>query len=149
MSFIVAVLETMWGDREGRAPRYFKINPHNKSGKRLYKFVGPENAHRLVVTNCCRELVTSANHHGKPDAKWLHENLTRLNPSIILVCGAVARKTFRESGYALSDKNIDFEYFSSLDVDGRTVFWLLHPAARTWTKKQLRETERRIQKATR
>lgn len=127
---IVAVLDTMWVGREARAPRYFKINSHNHTGKRLYKFVGPENAHRLLVTNVCREAVSHANRHGKPDPDWLLENLKRLDPYIILVCGKVAQKAFKECGYMPLRKPI----------------YIQHPAARTWTKKQLRETERRIQK---
>lgn len=132
MGKIVAVLETMWGDRVGRAPRYFKINPYNLSGKRLYRFVGPENVSRLVVTNCCRELVTSVKQHGKPDAHWLDENLERLNPSVVLICGRVAQETFDETGrqYAGCHK----------------VIYLPHPAARTWTKKSLRETARKVSK---
>lgn len=135
MKTIVAILDTMWGERKGRAPRFFKINPYNKSGKRLYKFVGPENAHRLYVTNCCRELVTSANHHGKPDPHWLDENLERLNPDIVLVCGKVAEETFNQTGRQHSGCH-------------KKIIYIPHPASRMWTKKQLRETERKIQQAT-
>ena len=127
---IVAILETMWGDRAGRAPRHFKINPLNCSGRRLYKLVGPGNADRLLVTNACKELVTNANRHGKPDPNWLLENLRRLDPDLILVCGSVAKKTFKECGY----------------VPLRHPVYMPHPAARNWTKRRLRETQRAIQK---
>jgi hypothetical protein len=134
MKRIVAVLETMWGEREGRAPRWFKINPNNHSGRRLYKFVGSENKSRLVVTNACRELVISPTHHGKPDPEWLGENLRRLNPSVILICGNVAKETF--------DKACPMIW----DGDAKVIY-MPHPAARTWTKTRLREMEKRIQKA--
>jgi hypothetical protein len=130
MGPIVAVLETMWGYRTGRAPRYFKINPLNASGRRLYKLVGEQNKERLLLTNVCRELVTKAKHHGKPDPDWLAENLIRLDPDIILVCGRVAQKTFKECGY----------------VPLRKPIYMLHPAARNWTKARLREVQRKIQK---
>jgi len=69
---VVAILETMW-DWRGQAssagyrqaPEYFRINPSNHSGRRLYKLIGPDS--RLLVTNACRELVSSAKHHGKGD----------------------------------------------------------------------------------
>lgn len=131
-NLIVAILDTMWGGsfRIGRAPRYFKINPKNKSGNRLYKFVGPENHDRLVVVNACQELVSCATQHGKPNPEWLAENLRRLSPAVILVCGKVAQKTYLASKYEAKGP----------------IFYLNHPAARTWTKKQLRATERRVQK---
>lgn len=131
---IVAVLDTMWGDRAGRAPRHFKINPYNHSGKRLYRLVGERNAHRLLVTNACRELVVNANQHGKPDPEWLADNLRRLNPALILVCGSIAQRTFERSGFIHERHPYG-------------VLYIHHPAARCWTKKLLREVEREIQKA--
>jgi len=127
---IVAVLETMWGYRSGRAPRWFRINPQNASGRRLYKLIGEENSHRLLVTNACRELVTSAKRHGKPDPDWLLENLIRLDPHLILVCGNVAQKAYKACGYVPLRKS--------------RVLHIAHPAARNWTKKRLREVQRRI-----
>lgn len=125
---VVAVLETMWGGPRGRAPRYFKINPYNKSGQRLYKLVGDLS---LVVTNACREMVSHARHHGKPDPEWLLENLKRLRPDLILVCGKVAKRTYKKSGYK---------------PDGCKVMFILHPAARTWTKASIKRTTKRIAK---
>lgn len=135
MKPIVAVLETMWGDRAGRAPRHFKINPENASGRRLYKLVGEKNRNRLLVTNVCRELVTNANQHGKPDADWLLENLIRLQPDLILVCGRVAKKTF-DATFVIGWPMVNLP----------RILYMAHPAARCWTKKRLRETQRAIQK---
>ena len=129
---VVAILETMWGERAGRAPRYFKINPYNCSGRRLYKLIGP--GHNLLVTNACRELVTSANKHGKPDAGWLLDNLMRLQPDLILVCGKVAQKTFEETGY------------NGHEASKSEALYIAHPAARNWTSKRLKETQKQIQK---
>lgn len=133
-SKIVAVLDTMWGDRPGRAPRYFRINPYNHTGKRLYKLIGAENAKRLYVTNVCRELVTHASQHGKPDPIWLAENLRRLDPAVILVCGSVAQKAFDQICPTIWDGN-------GVEI------YMPHPAARCWTKRMLRETERKIRKS--
>ena len=130
---IVAVLETMWGDRPGRAPRFFQINPDNNSGRRLYKLVGEE--HQLLVTNACKELVTSANKHGKPDPKWLADNLSRAHKAdIILVCGKVAQKTYWQA----------VELFALCVHSGQRVYHIPHPAARRWTKKRLQEVHRNI-----
>jgi uracil-DNA glycosylase len=132
---IVAVLETMWGDKPGRAPHYFKISPQNYTGKRLYKLIGPENAHRLVVTNVCKELVTSPNHHGKPDPWWLRENLDRLKPRLILVCGRIAQRTFRYCDYII-------------DENETVCMYIPHPAARgEWSAARLRRTALQIARA--
>src|SRR5690349_8002265 len=77
--FVVAVLDTMY-DWQGKtseagyreAPRYFRINPRNFTGKRLYKLVGKN---KLLVTDACRELVSSPDEHGVPDPNWLSENI--------------------------------------------------------------------------
>lgn len=126
----LAVLETMWGDRAGRAPRLFQINPHNFSGRRLYRLTG-ETPGALWCTNCCRELVTGPNHHGTPDAGWLAENLARWGDwegGCILVCGNIAQSTFRRL---------------AAPPPCRTVF-LPHPAARSWTTTALTRAGRLI-----
>jgi hypothetical protein len=70
---IVALLESMWGWRgyseAGDVIRYFRINPDNFSGRRLYSLIGP--SHSLLVTNSCRECQRSANDHGTPDPAWV------------------------------------------------------------------------------
>lgn len=119
---IVAVLESMWDWRQmtsgagyKEAPRSFHINPDNYSGKRLYRIVGRDAD--LLVTNACRELCGSANHHGTPDPDWLRENLDILAPfDVLLVCGKVAQATYARSGY---------EFERKIDMP--------HPAARMWT----------------
>jgi hypothetical protein len=119
---IVAILDTMWDDRQmtsragyREACRSFRINPQNHSGRRLYRIVGSDAD--LHVTNACRELGTSANHHGKPDPDWLRENLERLMPfDVLLVCGKVAQATYARTG---------FEFARVIEMP--------HPAARMWT----------------
>lgn len=148
---VVAILETMW-DWRGRtsgagyceAPRYFRINPQNYSGKRLYKLVGP-NA-RLLVTNACRELAKSAKDHGIPDPHWLAENLKIINGDIedpdenikstqridvLLVCGKVAQATYKNCGYTPAQAR---------------VIEMPHPAARVyWTRHNIAMMAQRIQ----
>ncbi len=131
---IIAVLETMWDWRQQtssagykQAPRHFKINPRNFSGRRLYRIAGPDA--NLLVTNACRELVGSASQHGKPDPAWLRENLDLLMPfDVLLVCGKVAQATYAQTGF----------------VFDRTVL-MMHPAARTWTNAMLDEAAANVQ----
>lgn len=126
---VAALLDTMWGSRKARAPRWFRINPHNHSGRRLYKLVGKEVD--LRVTNCCPMMQTSARDHGTPDAAYVAENLRRLEPfALLLVCGAVAQRTYAASGYNIGNAHL---------------LTLKHPAARTWTKKELEDTARQVQ----
>jgi hypothetical protein len=73
----------------------------------------------LHVTNACRELCGSANHHGTPDPEWLRENLELLAPfDVLLVCGKVAQATYARSGYEFARK-IEIPAPSGADVDAR------------------------------
>lgn len=134
----LAVLETMWdwngltsgAGYLGTAPRFFHINPRNFSGARLLRLVGGPAlglAKILDVTNSCPKLANGPNSHGVPDPAWLGENLRRWQALLalphnqgkagtVLVCGAVAQRTFAACG----------------GWPGRTVL-LPHPAARHWT----------------
>jgi hypothetical protein len=130
---IVALLESMWGWRgysaEGDVIRYFRINPENFSGKRLYRICGD---HSLLVTNSCRECQASANDHGKPDPQWVADNLKFLagqQMDLLLVCGKVAKETYERSGFK-------FE----------RVIFMDHPAARRWTNKALDDTHAEIER---
>jgi hypothetical protein len=133
---IVAVLESMWDWRQmtsgagyEEAPRSFRINPQNYSGKRLYRIVGPDAD--LHVTNACRELCGSANHHGTPDPLWLRENLDILAPfDVLLVCGKVAQATYAQTGHS-------FE----------RVIEIPHPAARRWTQAAIGAAAQRVKDA--
>jgi hypothetical protein len=130
---IVAVLDSMWdwrrrttGAGHCEAPRYFRINPQNFSGKRLYRIAGRDTD--LLVTNSCRELCSSANHHGTPDANWLFENLKILEPfDLLLICGKVAQATYALSGY---------EFERKIEMP--------HPAARMWTNAMLDAATERV-----
>lgn len=127
----LVILDTMWGEG-GRAPRWFAISPYNHSGKRLYYLTGLRFP-QVWVANSCREQMTASHQHGKPDPKWLAECLTILPGNIkklpLLVCGAVAQKTYKACGY---------------NYEGPVEF-LPHPAARLWTKELLEETKQRLE----
>jgi hypothetical protein len=117
---IVALLESMWGWRgyseAGEVVRYFRINPDNFSGRRLYRICGD---HTLLVTNSVRECQNTASDHGKPDPVWVAENLKFLaseKMDLLLVCGKVAKETYEASGFQFP-----------------RVIFMDHPAARRWT----------------
>lgn len=127
---VVALLESMWDWRSmtgaGEAPRSFRINPENHSGRRLYKLIGE--GCDLRVTNSCREVQRSANHHGTPDPAWVHENLTLLQPfGLLLICGKVAQATFKDSCYIAIN-----------------VIEMPHPAARMWSKEMIAKYQAQI-----
>jgi hypothetical protein len=125
---VVALLESMWGDRPGNpgiAPRAFHINPYNFSGSRLYRMMRGSNG-RLLVTNCCKEMQTSAKGHGTPDPAYVAANLAWLKPDLLLVCGRVAQRTYTASGYLCP------------------VLLMPHPAARNWTNEALSSINKQI-----
>jgi hypothetical protein len=126
MIHVLAILDTMWGNRDGLAPRVFKINSKNFSGRRLYSLVGEGNS--LLVTNACRELVNASHKHGTPDTTWLSQNLNILQRykafDVILVCGKVAQVTFKQCKFTSRP------YTRIIEIP--------HPAARTvWTKEYI------------
>lgn len=142
---VVAILETMYdwrGMASGagyvvEAPRFFQINPNNFSGRRLYKLCGP--SAELLVTNACRELVSSPKQHGTPNPEWLAENLAQIESNlpdsaaidVLLVCGKVAQQTFKECGYKLKRGK---------------VIEIPHPAARqVWNRDFIAQTAQLIQ----
>jgi hypothetical protein len=124
----VVVLETMWGDPKATAPGFFRINPYNHSGRRLYWLLGHED---FWVTNACRELVSNARQHGTPDPDRLAKNLQRLTYDLLLVCGKVAQRTYRNCGYEAACKTL----------------FMPHPAARSWTKASLAEWRQKLEAA--
>lgn len=116
-----------------QAPRYYVINEQNLTGSRLYKWCGER--YQLMVTNACPELVKSAKHRGKPDRKWLSENLRQLHErtkskqfDLLLVCGKVAQDTY-----------------NPFDAGKARIIELPHPAARMWTRNALALVGRVIQ----
>lgn len=127
---IVALLESMWnwqGCHTGQleADRYFRINPDNFSGRRLYRICGE---HSILVTNSCRYVQKSANHHGTPDSAWVAENLKMLEPfELLLVCGKIARKTYESTG-----------------LHHPKVIFMDHPAARRWSNATLDAMTKRV-----
>lgn len=112
----VVILEVAWG----YGGRWFRINPHNFSGRRLYQIFG---AHRFLVTNACPDVVGDASGRGSPSPEHLRGVLGVLRPRFVLVCGAVADRTF-------APDMVDAEC---------TVMRAAHPAARSWTKLALEQ----------
>jgi len=113
----VAVLETIWGSEV--SPRFFRINPYNVSGSRLYRLIESRD---LWVTNVCRLAGRHARQHGIPDADWLCQNLNLIDCDVLLVCGRIAQATYAQTtGYWKRDAR---------------VIRMPHPAARNWTREQ-------------
>lgn len=146
---VVALLESMWGwggynDAGEVAPRYFRINPDNHSGRRLYRLVG---AHSLLVTNSCRIVQQSANHHGTADPEWVRENIGILNIDrmhLLLVCGKVAQQTFRKIATIPAGAIEGKAYIAGI---GTISFLMIdHPAARRWSIEKLDQTQQHIER---
>lgn len=109
----------MWGEC-GKSPGWFRINPKNHTGRRLYWFLGHDD---LWVTNACREQVAKATLHGTPDPEWLASNLKRLTYDLLLLCGNISQETYLKCGYRPECR----------------IVAIPHPAARMQTKELLEE----------
>lgn len=146
---IVALLESMWGWRGFHeagevAPRYFRINRDNHSGRRLYRLVGTRD---LLVTNCCRTVQKTANDHGTPDLEWVRENLAILKidrMDLLLVCGRIAQQTFNQIASMPSGATDGESYISGIGI---VRFYMIdHPAARRWSIEKLNQTQQHIER---
>jgi len=154
MANIVALLDSMWGwggyhEAGVEAPRYFKINPDNHSGKRLARLCGN---HSLLVTNSCRLVQSHANAHGIPDIEWVKENLKFLHQQevpLFLICGRVAQDTFRQATSRSSDLNFAFQsgrFYIGPGEKWARFLMIDHPAARRWSNAKLDATAAEIQR---
>lgn len=123
------VLDTMWGGWGGnhQAPRWFRIDPENHSGRRLHWLL---EGHSFWVTNACRAYVAHAGQHGTPDPVWLADNLKRVQCRLLLVCGRVAQATYDRCGH---------------QPQGH-VLRIMHPASRTWTRAELDRAKGQVQR---
>lgn len=142
----VVVLNTMWdwenlttsAGYKAVAPRWFSINPNNKSGKLLYYILGTKG---FVVTNACKELVTNPNQQGKQDPVWLANNLRALYEKyqykMILVCGKPANSCFTKCNELLT---------TDYKPPKMRVIKLKHPAARDWTKQEVERWRKYLEK---
>lgn len=130
----LALLDTMWG-ADGDAPHWFSINPHNHSGRRLYRLTG---ADEVWVSNACPRSVSRATQHGTPDPEWVYRSFRliaeRWRSAPLLVCGTVAQETYLASVGLYGKRN------GKLGVHRGAVLYLPHPAARSWTRSTLDAT---------
>lgn len=151
MAKVVALLESMWGwggynDPGAEAPHFFRINPDNHSGRRLYSLVG---SHELVVTNCCRIVQETANDHGKPDLEWVRQNLQMASRemNLLLVCGRIAKDSFERVASIPSGITDGIAYISG-NGTGEVFHWYAidHPAARRWSHAKIEQTQAHIER---
>lgn len=131
----VAVLDTMWIGRVRKAPPWFHINPHNRSGARLYKLL--DGHYDLLVTNVSPTTVTSAKEHGKPNVLYMENNLIRISKEVapidlLLVCGNVAQRTYSEAVFV--DAGFAVEH----------TILMPHPAWRGWSTATLASMKAQI-----
>lgn len=94
---VVAILQSMWGPERGTAPLFFRINPRNRSGAKLYRIT---DGHSLVVTNTASVCGDSPDDHQPIDLAHLKRALDRLRNGIgvgaVLVCGNQAKEAWLE-----------------------------------------------------
>jgi hypothetical protein len=80
----------------------------------------------LLCINSCPYIVQGANYHGKPEPLYVASLLRRLEPfDCLLVCGAVAKATYRLSPYKGS----------------HPILFIHHPAWRAWSKELISEVQ--------
>jgi hypothetical protein len=109
------------------APLWWHPGDSSVSSRNLRKMLPP--GFSLLCINSCPYIVEGANAHGRPEPMYVAELLRRLVPyDVLLVCGAIAKATFRASpykGYA-------------------PVLFIHHPAWRAWSASLISEVQQAI-----
>jgi len=128
---IVCLLDSFYTQdarHHGRlAPPLWVPSDSSVSSRNLRKMV-PEGS-ELLCFNSCPYIVASANHHGTPDPLYVARILRLLGAfDVLLVCGAVAKSTFRLSPYKGSQPNL----------------FIHHPAWRAWSLVEFSRVRERI-----
>jgi hypothetical protein len=116
---LVALLDTFYSPMHAgeRAPWWWYPLDSTLSSKRLVRMFGED----ILCINSCPLIVSRADEHGVPNPQYVEFLLRRLDAqgpiSTLLVCGAVAKATFRLSRYKTYAK----------------IVIMPHPAWRAWT----------------
>jgi hypothetical protein len=114
------------------APLWWHPGDSSVSSRNLRKMLpqdGGSSSWDLLCINSCPYIVQSANHHGRPEPMYVAELLRRLEPfDCLLVCGSIAKNTFRLSPYKGS----------------HPVLFIHHPAWRAWSTVLINEVREAI-----
>jgi hypothetical protein len=98
------------------APLWWPPIDSSVSSRNLRKMI-PQGVDLLCI-NSCSTIVESASAHGIPEPLYVAELLRRLEPfHLLLVCGSVAKATFKQSPYKSS----------------HPILFIHHPAWRAWS----------------
>jgi hypothetical protein len=98
------------------APLWWYPADSSVSSRNLRKMLPP--GWDILCINSCPTIVASANHHGVPEPLYVATLLRRLAPiDVLLVCGSIAKGTFKQSPYKGSQPNL----------------FINHPAWRAWS----------------
>jgi hypothetical protein len=97
MKLVLAILQSMWHyDAPAKAPLFFRINPRNRSGAKLYKITA---GHKLLVTNSTSVCGTGPDSNAPIDLKFLERAIRRadrMKIDVLLVCGRQAKEAFEQ-----------------------------------------------------
>jgi hypothetical protein len=117
---IVALLDSFYTTNPRHhgtlAPLWWQPIDSSVSSRNLRKMVpDPDD---LLCINSSPYIVQSANHHGNPEPLYVASLLRRLEPfDLLLVCGSIAKATFKRSPYKGS----------------HPIIFIPHPAWRAWS----------------
>ena len=125
---ILCILQNAWGDRE--LPITFVPNPFNKSAKTIKKMVG-DNFFEFANTT---DVVTKTSREKpKPNYQHFERVIKRIHFfDLVLVCGKQAEETVSK-------------YIKEIELQGRPLLFIPHPAARNLSNKQIEEIRKQIE----
>lgn len=117
---ILCILQNAWswdGSERAEAMRlFFKVNPRNKSGKRMY---GICEGHDMYFTNVSTTITATASGKGKTDIENLKEAVKAQEYDLYIVCGLQAEEAVEKI----------------LDHISKPMILMPHPASRNLTNK--------------
>lgn len=125
---ILCVLQNAYSDNQRlRAFPFFKVNPRNKSGKRMIKICGEDND--MFFSNVCPDIYTNPKDKGKTDLEHLKSVLKSQNYDLYVVCGSQAEEAVEKV----------------INQIKKPIIFMPHPASRSLTNKLCQGVENFIE----
>ena len=127
---ILCILQNAWGDKDS-LPVTFVPNPFNKSAKTIKKMVGDN---FFMFSNTTDVVTKTSRKKPKPNYEHFERVIKRIKYfDLVLVCGKQAEETVKK-------------YMVEIEVQGKPVLFIPHPAARNLTNAKCEEIREQVRK---
>lgn len=115
---MLCIMQNAWGSHNLKNIMFFRINPRNKSGKRMLNICGDNN---VYFANVCPTVTEVSNGKGKTDLAHVKQIVFAQEYDLYIICGEQAKKA------------IGAAFEGSAGLNNKSVIFMPHPASRSLT----------------